>query len=111
MWKNYKTNKRIKKIAIELDEYIKKTYPEIRMEFRSYYLSYFINGRVILYIWIYSNNLGIFFKDEDNLLKSTSNKIPKGITTGFNKIYRVNNNTNKIKKSKSIIKKYFNLYF
>ncbi len=109
MWNKYSCDVGIKELAIQIDNFIVKNYPNVNKKFRFYYISYFYKGKTILYIWLYKNKLEIFFKDKDNVLKFISDKIPKGITIGFNKSLKLND-VNTFNKTKNIIEKYFNFY-
>lgn len=109
MWDSYNCEVHIRNLAIDLDNFIRKEYPEIKKKFRLYYLSYFYKGKAILYIWLYKNKLRVFFKDKDNSLKFVSDKIPKGITIGFNKRLELSD-IKKFNETKSIIREYFNSY-
>ena len=109
MLDTYKCKEFIKELALDLDKEITTNYPTIKKKCRLYYISYYHNRRTILYVWLYRDKLGIFFKDKENILKSVSKEIPKGITIGFNRRYEVKAKE-EMSNAKKLIKQYFSYY-
>lgn len=107
---SYNADENIKNYTDNLDDFLIKNFEGLLKIYRKYYIAYYYKNQAVLYLWVTKKILWIYFKDSKNLLKELLNKVPKGVTRGFNKRLKVANNAN-LDKAKKIILKYITTYF
>ena len=102
-------NKKQNNVTEELDSIILSVIKGIERVQRQYYISYYKNGRVVIYLWTLKKASVLYFKDTKNIMTDVSDDIPKGLTEGFNRKIIISVNED-IKKAKDAIKSYSAAY-